>query len=43
MAEKGKDKKEEETLKHGKTPWPFLIVKLGIFEILNQNLPTQWG
>ena len=38
MAEKGKDKKEEETLKHenphlfgGGVSWSFLAIKLGIF------------
>ena len=37
MAEKGEDKKEEETLKHekkhtvGGVSWPFLTIKLGIF------------
>ena len=49
MADKGKDKKEEETLKYENPPpfrfffsWPFLIIEL-FFEMFNQNLPTQWG
>ena len=47
-AEKGKDKKEEETLKHekphllgGGVSWLFWTIKLGIFEMFDPNLPTH--
>ena len=46
-AEKGKDKKEEETLKRenphlkgGGVSWPFLTIKLGIFEMFDSKLST---
>ena len=34
MAEKGKDKKDEEETLKGGVSWPFLTIKLEIYEIL---------